>query len=877
MATLNSVELSPNNIVLDLNDTHFIMAVYDPDDYPDKTGTWEYDTNYIQILMESPFILRIKVINKGNTTITYTPNGDSSKKAKCDIKIGGDATISIKPISENVFVNDSFYIHILNSTPSFEPIWIYDKEVLELQDDSDYNRAHFKVLKLPSNPDVRIMLINDNLDLINTCTIQTSDVYVQFTPSSVTQKVGDDYYVDISYHPDDGKVSGKWKFDPHVILLNDSTRTRAHFKVYEYSAKPVQLIYTCQEVPYIHTCNFTVTELSDIRITPVGQLNPPDILTMYSGQNYTFNVNYIPASAPSGYFWDGDTNHVTFTKNASNNNYISIDAKYPKYNSSDNITDGLSIYNDDSGKKGNIQSNIINFYIPESKLEKMSFAAHELYYDLSFVQTAEIQVQTTPEYAFLSPGKWTISQPDRISIIPGTENQPYDKIYKFKLLKPTYDEPVKVTYESNDGNFKDECLINIGLYKPVTSTELSPSSVQAVFVDQIINFEVQMTPEVNNCYDYIWEANSSNFKILYSDQKKLSVQIINPDVGNIPIPDDTITYTAIQPDGTKAEPSYARLYYKLPTNGTFVEIDPPVQNNLKYNDIVYFKIKPIGKENSYFKGKWSAVSPNFQTFFENEYMIGIKITNDVLSLYQWFDADIIKYTIINDDGTKSTQASAQLNYIPYKWDGGSGWLVAFEKQSYRDLKEGDVLKVSVINKVPYYYGMWNYTKGLIDISDETFKVTDDYCAHSNCYATVTIGDPKGLPWEKLYFVNEPGRGIGPEEGPLTWINLIYHNDSDEILSEREIPYIEVFPDIIEKTVGDTFTVSVIFNTDCEHDGEWWYDDGIVEKISIVGDTITLKCLKETLDSPSAVIFKPNGSDVIRGSMLIIKDGTKNEQ
>lgn len=76
---LDYVIVNPNIISTDVDSEKTIKVIYGPSNWPDKTGNWIVDEEYVKVIYDDGAVLAFQAIKAGNTTITFIPDDADDK------------------------------------------------------------------------------------------------------------------------------------------------------------------------------------------------------------------------------------------------------------------------------------------------------------------------------------------------------------------------------------------------------------------------------------------------------------------------------------------------------------------------------------------------------------------------------------------------------------------------------------------------------------------------------------------------------------------------------------------------------------------------------------------------------------------------------
>ncbi|EOR9074218.1 hypothetical protein FOI42_RS03790 [Escherichia coli] len=230
------IKLTPKNVTVIVGDDFFIDVEYDKNKgYP----SWVFDTTYFEKINDSTDTrahFKALVLPKDSEPKTLVCNvGGDYDGVTCNI-IKPDVKVKINPSIVSSPKGTDFYVDIL-----YDPYlgnesgyWDFPKDVLSLETDSTPYRAHFTVIEESSTPVVSTWHTSDGSSSASfTChtTYPSVQIINLSNPVPGTLNFGDEFYVDISYVPDNTFHGCKFNDAPNLVYLADkSTPERAYFK-----------------------------------------------------------------------------------------------------------------------------------------------------------------------------------------------------------------------------------------------------------------------------------------------------------------------------------------------------------------------------------------------------------------------------------------------------------------------------------------------------------------------------------------------------------------------------------------------------------------------------------------------------------------------
>lgn len=309
---LTSVSLNPESEEVLNGDTFTIDISYTPDT-AQHIGTWEYDTNLIQLVEPIDYDKQqFKVLKRFDTPtiLRYTSTNNKSAENKCTATYDKLNSIKLSPENETVSVGDVFDIAITYdpSTAEHKGSWKYDKTYLELDTSkSTPDLGVFKVLAKPSKEESAQQIVYTSADKSaeNTCNILYDELKsVTLDPVSENSAVGETFKISITYDPETALETGTWDYDKEQFeyLASRSGYKEAYFKVLKESDKEHKLIYTSADKSATNTWEPYPT-LQEIKLSPAYEEVFPD-------DEFEVDITYVPDTAEHTGSWRtelGDT------------------------------------------------------------------------------------------------------------------------------------------------------------------------------------------------------------------------------------------------------------------------------------------------------------------------------------------------------------------------------------------------------------------------------------------------------------------------------------------------------------------------------------------------------------------------------------------
>lgn len=301
---LNAVRLEPSVLQMKVGDTQHISTVYDPMDYPNQNGQWTYDPEYIDRINETATVFVFKAKKPGTTPIAYAPDDNPSLVAYSKIIISQTElkSISLSPTYEVVKKGQQFDIAI-----SYDPNeaahngnWTYDNTAVRLMEESTPDLARFEVIS--ANPQsIPLTYSSGTVSCTNMCTIlNTPAQEVKLNPTEEYVNVGKDFFIDVTYIPDNADKVGVWKYDnTRLILLTDTDpTTKAHFvAIKESTVGGIDLTFISGTATASNTCYISSHTLESLDLSPSKE-------TVSKGHTFKIDIIYNPNEANHTGTWD---------------------------------------------------------------------------------------------------------------------------------------------------------------------------------------------------------------------------------------------------------------------------------------------------------------------------------------------------------------------------------------------------------------------------------------------------------------------------------------------------------------------------------------------------------------------------------------------
>lgn len=293
---LNSVSINPSHLSMNVGDIKTLYAVYNPPTYPNTSGVWNYDRDFIDRKNETDTVFIFSAKKEGNTTVSYTPDDNPSLITYCNIIISKTPLeeIHLDPKFETSSKGKQFEIAI-NYVPDGAPHsgnWSYDTTKFLLLDSSTPDLARFQVLS--SEPSSLPLTYSSGLvSDTNMCTILNVPAQaVKLDPKEEYVSIGKDFYIDISYEPSNADHFGIWKYDKTKLsLLPDSTYEKAHFTTLDSTTKGgIELTYISGNVLDTNRCYISTQALNGLELNPTKE-------TVSKGNTFKIEIIYDPDDA----------------------------------------------------------------------------------------------------------------------------------------------------------------------------------------------------------------------------------------------------------------------------------------------------------------------------------------------------------------------------------------------------------------------------------------------------------------------------------------------------------------------------------------------------------------------------------------------------
>ncbi|EON7637324.1 hypothetical protein ABV23_RS02365 [Escherichia coli] len=296
---LDSVVVTPLTIASRVGQPKIISAVFEPRDYSDKSGTWMYDPQTLDVLSEQDNYIIIKPNHISNTFVEFVSNDKPSFSSNCSIVVSSDGFV-ISPTHQHVKLTEDFYIDVLFDESKGKPVWRYDTNYIKMLDDSTDTKPHFQAFNMTSEDELITKLVcsYDNMEQIFTCYIDKNTNPISCHPSKSLQFMSSDFWINVAYDKENTKSSLldvdfiTWDDDnEYVELQPDSTSFVAHFKVVKYKNGQITRTATSKSG---HTATFAISLYSPytyIDMTPQFEtysMNSIIVLSInYGGSPYT--------------------------------------------------------------------------------------------------------------------------------------------------------------------------------------------------------------------------------------------------------------------------------------------------------------------------------------------------------------------------------------------------------------------------------------------------------------------------------------------------------------------------------------------------------------------------------------------------------------
>lgn len=300
---LTSLVLNPTSETVKIGDEFDIDISYVPDTAKHE-GSWNTDAFKEYITLDSTKSTADKahfkalkhidkidlVYSKGNVTAT--------NECKVDYKDLESLTIAAyDPIRFQILtVGELAYIELTYTPDEAEHTgtWEYDKDHFEYQgmDPESPNYARFLAIKDTQDK----LAFTYKSGSVTSNTIYGSIPFVRpsvinANPSRVIAPVGTDFYIDLTYEPDNAEHAGVWYYNSvYLTHLDDSTPERAHFKIIEKSPNISMSYQNGNAYPAYVSVDSSHDPLTGVTLSPTSEIAP-------LGTTFTIDVNYEPDSA----------------------------------------------------------------------------------------------------------------------------------------------------------------------------------------------------------------------------------------------------------------------------------------------------------------------------------------------------------------------------------------------------------------------------------------------------------------------------------------------------------------------------------------------------------------------------------------------------
>ncbi|EON7637321.1 hypothetical protein ABV23_RS02350 [Escherichia coli] len=308
-ADLKSVTISPENVTGTIGETGSISISYVPDN-AQKGGSWAISDKLILKELSSTISeFDYELVGNGTTYATFVPlaNYDGSMiTAKFDVNYSKLENIVLTPSSvSNLVPGDTGKISIeytpstveTGGTWSFNPTGVIEQDLSK----STSTEMYYNVL-IPgtSTATFHPTASYDGTPKTVSFEVGNSELTgITLTPTTSTVKIGDDFYIDITYEPNTALHEGTWNtsdFEKYVTLESDSTPDRAHFKAIGV-IDSVNLTYSKGTISATNKCAVNYSDLKSITLSPTATYAK-------LGDDFYVDIAYDPDTAQHTGSWN---------------------------------------------------------------------------------------------------------------------------------------------------------------------------------------------------------------------------------------------------------------------------------------------------------------------------------------------------------------------------------------------------------------------------------------------------------------------------------------------------------------------------------------------------------------------------------------------
>ncbi|EOR9074221.1 hypothetical protein FOI42_RS03805 [Escherichia coli] len=318
---LTSLVLNPTSETVKIGDEFDIEISYVPDTAKHE-GAWNTDTFKEYITFDSTkstadkaHFKALKHIDK--IDLVYSEGKvTATNECKVDYKDLESLTIAAyDPIRFQILtVGELAYIELTYTPDEAEHTgtWEYDKEHFEYQgmDPEAPNYARFLAIKDTQDK----LAFTYKSGSITSNTIYGSVPFVTPTiitanPSKIIAPVGTDFYIDLTYEPDNAEHAGAWYYNQYYLThLDDSTPERAHFKIIEKSPNVSMSYQNGNAYPAYVNVDSSHDVLTGISLSPTSEIAP-------LGSTFTIDIKYEPDTAYHFGVWLFDHEYLEHLNN----------------------------------------------------------------------------------------------------------------------------------------------------------------------------------------------------------------------------------------------------------------------------------------------------------------------------------------------------------------------------------------------------------------------------------------------------------------------------------------------------------------------------------------------------------------------------------
>ncbi|EON7637323.1 hypothetical protein ABV23_RS02360 [Escherichia coli] len=308
---LISVSLNKRTIRTSVRDVNTLYVSFNPPDYINQVGTWTYDEQYIEMITQDNLVFVFKSIKSGVTTITYTPRDNKALSKNCIVNIEKIplSSISLNPNYITLYKGQTFDIDIsyIPDGAVHSGNWSnLNNDILYIGQQSTPDKSRMQVLTTDAKM-ITLYYTSGEISVPLNCTIlnNPADEIIFDPPSPINVTVGESFFVNINYAPENADKVGFWEYDDSVLmLLNDSDKaSSAHFVATKKTTSTgTELKFRSGDVYSTLQCFITPGVLDLLTLTPSYE-------TVVVGDAFDIGITYYPEDIIHKGIWEYDSTY----------------------------------------------------------------------------------------------------------------------------------------------------------------------------------------------------------------------------------------------------------------------------------------------------------------------------------------------------------------------------------------------------------------------------------------------------------------------------------------------------------------------------------------------------------------------------------------